>query len=389
MQRLFSSESVTEGHPDKLCDQVSDAIVDAFLAADPNSRVAVETVATDGILHLVGEVRSDATVDYENIARGVVRDIGYTDEAFGFNADTCQVQVSVGRQSAEIASGVDTALEVRNTADSDILDSLGAGDQGIMFGYATNETPTLMPTPIFLAHGLAQQLARVRHSGEVEFFRPDGKTQVTIGYEDSKPVRLDTIVVSCQVDPGVSRSQLESAVRDSVITPVIQNTSLDTSAVKLLINPSGAFTVGGPKSDAGLTGRKIIIDTYGGTARHGGGAFSGKDPTKVDRSAAYALRYAAKSLVAAGFADRLEMQLAYAIGSAHPVGLYVDSFGTSAISDDDIASIAAANFDFRPAAILRRLDLLRPIYRQTASYGHFGRTDVDLPWEHTAVIDRG
>lgn len=392
MQRLFSSESVTEGHPDKLCDQVSDAMVDAYLAQDPHARVAVETVATDGLLHLVGEVRAAATVDAAAVARDVVRDIGFDRPEYGFDANTCGVLTSIGAQSPEIARGVDTALEVRSTAgsanpDSDPYDALGAGDQGIMFGYATNETDAYMPTAIHLANGLSRRLASARKSKALDFIRPDGKTQVTIGYDDGRPVRVDTVVISTQVDPDITHDTLEDALRETVIEPVLAPSALDTSSMRLLINPSGAFTIGGPKSDAGLTGRKIIIDTYGGAARHGGGAFSGKDPSKVDRSAAYALRWAAKNVVAAGLADRVELQLAYAIGASHPVGLYVESFGTATMSEDHLADVVAHVFDFRPAAILDELNLRRPIYRQTAAYGHFGRTDLDLPWERLNKVD--
>ncbi|MFS0867393.1 methionine adenosyltransferase [Microbacterium sp. 179-B 1A2 NHS] len=385
--RLFTSESVTEGHPDKICDQISDSILDALLAGDPGSRVAVETLVTTGLVHVAGEVRTDGYVDIPGIVRGVVNRIGYTSSETGFDGDSCGVTVSIGEQSGDIAAGVDSALEHREEGSVDPVDALGAGDQGIMFGYATNETPQYMPTAIWTAHRLAERLTEARRSGALPFLRPDGKTQVTLGYEGATPRTVDTVVLSTQHQPDISLTALRAAVQAEVIDPVLAQTGLDTSEVRYVINPAGPFVVGGPKGDAGLTGRKIIIDTYGGAARHGGGAFSGKDPSKVDRSAAYAMRWVAKNAVAAGLADRLEVQVAYAIGRAAPVGLYVESFGTGHVSDEVITSAIRDVFDLRPQAIIDDLDLLRPIYAQTAAYGHFGRELADFTWERTDRVD--
>jgi S-adenosylmethionine synthetase len=379
--RLFSSESVTEGHPDKVCDQISDAILDALLTEDPRSRVAVETLVTTGLVHVAGEVTTDAYVEIPAIVRELVTSIGYDSSEAGFDGASCGVSVSIGQQSADIAQGVDDAFESREQSSSDALDQQGAGDQGIMFGFATTETPQYMPLPSWIAHRLAERLAVVRKSGELAYLRPDGKTQVTIGYEGIIPRTVETIVLSTQHTEAVSTAQLRAEVERHVIRPVLETIDLDTSNVQFLINPTGRFVVGGPKGDAGLTGRKIIIDTYGGAARHGGGAFSGKDPSKVDRSAAYALRWVAKNAVAAGFADKLEVQVAYAIGKAAPVGLYVESFGTAKVPEATIVDAIREVFDLRPGAIVRELDLLRPIYQQTAAYGHFGRELPDFTWE--------
>jgi S-adenosylmethionine synthetase len=379
--RLFSSESVTEGHPDKVCDQISDAILDALLTEDPRSRVAVETLVTTGLVHVAGEVTTDAYVEIPAIVRELVTSIGYDSSEAGFDGASCGVSVSIGQQSADIAQGVDDAFESREQSSSDALDQQGAGDQGIMFGFATTETPQYMPLPSWIAHRLAERLAAVRKSGELAYLRPDGKTQVTIGYEGIIPRTVETIVLSTQHTEAVSTAQLRAEVERHVIRPVLETIDLDTSNVQFLINPTGRFVVGGPKGDAGLTGRKIIIDTYGGAARHGGGAFSGKDPSKVDRSAAYALRWVAKNAVAAGFADKLEVQVAYAIGKAAPVGLYVESFGTAKVPEATIVDAIREVFDLRPGAIVRELDLLRPIYQQTAAYGHFGRELPDFTWE--------
>ncbi|WP_445995867.1 methionine adenosyltransferase [Okibacterium fritillariae] len=379
--RLFSSESVTEGHPDKVCDQISDAILDALLTEDPRSRVAVETLVTTGLVHVAGEVTTDAYVEIPAIVRELVTSIGYDSSEAGFDGASCGVSVSIGQQSADIAQGVDDAFESREQSSSDALDQQGAGDQGIMFGFATTETPQYMPLPSWIAHRLAERLAAVRKSGELAYLRPDGKTQVTIGYEGIIPRTVETIVLSTQHTEAVSTAQLRAEVERHVIRPVLDKIDLDTSNVQFLINPTGRFVVGGPKGDAGLTGRKIIIDTYGGAARHGGGAFSGKDPSKVDRSAAYALRWVAKNAVAAGFADKLEVQVAYAIGKAAPVGLYVESFGTAKVPEATIVDAIREVFDLRPGAIVRELDLLRPIYQQTAAYGHFGRELPDFTWE--------
>lgn len=390
-QRLFTSESVTEGHPDKICDAISDSILDAMLAVDPDSHVAVETVVTTGQVHVVGEVRGRGYVEIPSLVRQTLRNIGFLSSDMGFDGATCGVSVSIGEQSLEIGAGVDTALEARGGAEVDDDDRAGAGDQGLMFGYATNETPEYMPLPIALAHRLARRLTAVRKNDIVPHLRPDGKTQVTLAYDDeNNPIRIDTIVISTQHDPGVSRQWLEEQLRTNVITPVIKDAGVENlvdDELTVLINPSGSFVVGGPMGDAGLTGRKIIVDTYGGMARHGGGAFSGKDPSKVDRSAAYAMRWVAKNIVAAGLADRCEVQVAYAIGRANPVGLYVETFGTEKEPISAIQEAVQKVFDLRPAAIIRELDLKRPIYAQTAAYGHFGRTDVDLPWERLDRVD--
>ncbi len=386
--RLFTSESVTEGHPDKVCDQISDAILDAMLEQDPTARVAVETMVTTGLVHVAGEVTTTAYVEIPQVVREVVRAIGYTSSSIGFDGDSCGVSVSIGQQSPDIAQGVDKALEVRDdTADLDPFDLQGAGDQGLMFGYACDDTPSLMPLPVWLAHRLAERLAQVRRDGTVPGLRPDGKTQVTIGYDDDdRAVRLDTVVLSTQHDPDVQlETTLAPAIARHVVAPVLAaaNIDLDLSDYRLLVNPTGTFVVGGPQGDAGLTGRKIIVDTYGGMARHGGGAFSGKDPSKVDRSAAYAMRWVAKNVVAAGLARRCEVQVAYAIGKAHPVGLYVETFGTGTVPDRVLTAAIREVFDLRPAAIIRDLDLLRPIYRRTAAYGHFGRELPEFTWERT------
>jgi S-adenosylmethionine synthetase len=382
--RLFTSESVTEGHPDKICDQISDAILDALLAQDPRSRVAVETMVTTGLVHVAGEVTTKSYVDIPSIVRKTILDIGYDSSTKGFDGNSCGVEVSIGAQSADIAQGVDTAYEARVEAGEDPLDLQGAGDQGLMFGYANDDTPELLPLPIWLAHRLAERLTEVRKSGEVPYLRPDGKTQVTIAYDGDRAVRLDTVVVSSQHAADVSlENLLQPDVADHVIKPVLDRVDIDTSSFRLLVNPTGRFEIGGPMGDAGLTGRKIIVDTYGGFARHGGGAFSGKDPSKVDRSAAYAMRWVAKNVVAAGLARRCEVQIAYAIGKAHPVGLYVETFGTETVPVDRITDAIKEVFDLRPAAIIRDLDLLRPIYHQTAAYGHFGRDLPDLTWERT------
>lgn len=381
--RLFTSESVTEGHPDKICDQISDSVLDALLAEDPDARVAVETLVTTGLVHVAGEIRTSGYVDIATIVRDVIRRIGYTSSEMGFDADSCGVTVSVGEQSREIGDGVTTSEEHRGGDDGDDLDRQGAGDQGIMFGYATNETPEMMPTAIWAAHRIAERLTAVRKSGQLAFLRPDGKTQVTLGYEGSTPRTVETVVLSTQHNPDISREDLCEAIERVVIRPVLEETGLDFSGVRILVNPSGSFVLGGPKADAGLTGRKIIIDTYGGAARHGGGAFSGKDPSKVDRSAAYAMRWVAKNAVAAGLAERVEVQVAYAIGKANPVGLYVETFGTGSVPDERIVAAIREVFDLRPAAIIRDLDLLRPIYAATAAYGHFGRELEGFTWERT------
>ena len=384
--RLFSSESVTEGHPDKICDSISDSILDALIAVDPEARVAVETVVTTGLVHVVGEVSTTGYVDIPRIVRQRLRDIGFDSSEKGFDGTTCGVSLSIGEQSPEISEGVTESLEARS-AEGDIEDEdrAGAGDQGLMFGYAVRETPELMPLPISLAHRLARRLTQVRKLHILDYLRPDGKTQVTVGYDnEDRPVALDTVVISTQHNPGIPHEQMVADLKREVIDPVLATEGLpdlDTSNLKLLINPSGSFIVGGPMGDAGLTGRKIIVDTYGGMARHGGGAFSGKDPSKVDRSAAYAMRWVAKNVVAAGLAERVEVQVAYAIGRANPVGLYVETFGTGTVDRRTIEDAIRKVFDLRPAAIIRELDLKRPIYAQTSAYGHFGRTDVDLPWE--------
>lgn len=383
--RLFTSESVTEGHPDKICDQISDAILDAMLEQDPNSRVAVETMVTTGLVHVAGEVTTAGYVEIPRLVREKVQEIGYTSSDIGFDGASCGVSISIGQQSPDIAQGVDTGFESREGGSVDRFDAQGAGDQGIMFGYATNETKTLMPTAIHISHRLSERLAAVRKSGEVSFLRPDGKTQVTVGYEGTTPKTIEAVVLSTQHNPGVSHSDIVDAMRESVINPILEQTGLDYSGVKLFINPTGTFVVGGPRGDAGLTGRKIIVDTYGGASRHGGGAFSGKDPSKVDRSAAYALRHVAKNVVAAGLADRVEVQVAYAIGVARPVGLYVETFGTGKVSEDAIVAAINEVFDLRPKAIIESLQLLRPIYSKTAAYGHFGRELPEFTWE---ALDR-
>ncbi|MFS8098673.1 methionine adenosyltransferase [Lentzea alba] len=382
--RLFTSESVTEGHPDKICDAISDSILDALLAKDPRSRVAVETLVTTGQVHVAGEVTTEAYADIPTIVREKILEIGYDSSQKGFDGNSCGVNVAIGAQSPDIAQGVDTAFENRVEGAADEIDKQGAGDQGLMFGYACTDTPELMPLPIALAHRLSRRLTAVRKDGTVPYLRPDGKTQVTIEYAGDQPVRLDTVVISTQHADGIDLEKLLGVdLRQHVVEPELAELSLDTSGVRLLTNPTGRFVIGGPMGDAGLTGRKIIVDTYGGMARHGGGAFSGKDPSKVDRSAAYAMRWVAKNTVAAGLATRVEVQVAYAIGKAAPVGLFVETFGTETVDPQKIQQAINEVFDLRPAAIIRDLDLLRPIYAPTAAYGHFGRTDVDLPWEST------
>ncbi|MBD8077859.1 methionine adenosyltransferase [Cellulosimicrobium arenosum] len=392
--RLFTSESVTEGHPDKVCDQISDSILDALLTQDPSSRVAVETMVTTGLVHVAGEVTTEAYVEIPQIVRDVVRRIGYTSSAIGFDGDSCGVSVSIGQQSPDIAQGVDKSLEERDDTDApgaghDPFDAQGAGDQGLMFGYASDDTPSLMPLPIWLAHRLAERLALVRRDGSVAGLRPDGKTQVTVGYDGERAVSLDTVVLSTQHDPDVVQDTLRAAVADEVVAPVLAaaGVDLDTRETRLIVNPTGTFVIGGPQGDAGLTGRKIIVDTYGGMSRHGGGAFSGKDPSKVDRSAAYAMRWVAKNVVAAGLARRCEVQVAYAIGKAHPVGLYVETFGTETVPSERITAAIREVFDLRPAAIIRDLDLLRPVYAATAAYGHFGRELPGFTWERTDRVE--
>jgi S-adenosylmethionine synthetase len=385
--RLFTSESVTEGHPDKICDQISDSILDAILTEDPRGRVAVETLVTTGLVHVAGEVSTSAYVEIPAIVRHVVNRIGYTSSETGFDGDSCGVSVSIGAQSSDIAAGVNKAFEQREQRSADPHDEQGAGDQGIMFGYATTETPQLMPMASWTAHRMAERLADVRREGRLPFLRPDGKTQVTLGYDGPTPKTVDSVVLSTQHHPDISQDELRALVRAEVIDPVLASTGLDMPDVKYYINPAGPFIVGGPKGDAGLTGRKIIIDTYGGASRHGGGAFSGKDPSKVDRSGAYAMRWVAKNAVAAGLADRLEVQVAYAIGKARPVGVYVESFGTGRVDDAEITRAITEVFDLRPAAIIEQLDLLRPIYAQTAAYGHFGRELPEFTWERLDRVE--
>jgi S-adenosylmethionine synthetase len=383
--RLFTSESVTEGHPDKICDAISDSILDGLLTKDPRSRVAVETLITTGQVHVAGEVTTEAYADIPTIVRDVILKIGYDSSAKGFDGNSCGVNVALGSQSADIAQGVDTAYESRVDLDDDEINRQGAGDQGLMFGYACSDTPELMPLPIALAHRLSQRLSRVRKDGVLPYLRPDGKTQVTIEYAGDQPVRLDTVVVSTQHADGIDLDKMLGVdVREHVVLPELDGIDIDTSNVRLLVNPTGRFVIGGPMGDAGLTGRKIIVDTYGGMARHGGGAFSGKDPSKVDRSGAYAMRWVAKNVVAAGLATRVEVQVAYAIGKASPVGLFVETFGTETVDPSKIQQAISEIFDLRPAAIIRDLDLLRPIYAPTSAYGHFGRPELDLPWESVA-----
>ncbi|MGW0517214.1 methionine adenosyltransferase [Crossiella sp. NPDC003009] len=386
--RLFTSESVTEGHPDKICDAISDSILDGLLSKDPRSRVAVETLITTGQVHVAGEVTTEAYADIPTIVREKILEIGYDSSAKGFDGHSCGVNVAIGSQSPDIAQGVDTAHESRVEGAEDEIDKQGAGDQGLMFGYASTDTPELMPLPIALAHRLSRRLTKVRKDGVLPYLRPDGKTQVTIEYAGDRPVRLDTVVVSSQHAADIDLEQMLAVdIREQVVLPELAGLDLDTSDVRLLVNPTGRFVIGGPMGDAGLTGRKIIVDTYGGMARHGGGAFSGKDPSKVDRSAAYAMRWVAKNVVAAGLATRAEVQVAYAIGKAAPVGLFVETFGTETVDPEKIQQAITEVFDLRPAAIIRDLDLLRPIYAPTAAYGHFGRTDIDLPWENTDRAD--
>lgn len=385
-KRLFTSESVTEGHPDKVCDAISDAILDACMKQDPKSRVACETTACTGFVLVTGEITTNAYVDIQNVVRETVKEIGYTKSEYGFDGNTCAVLVAIDEQSSDIAMGVDKALEAKEGALKDDLDT-GAGDQGMMFGYATNETPELMPYPISLAHKLALQLTKVRKDGTLKYLRPDGKTQVSVEYdENGKPFRLEAVVLSTQHDDDVTQEQIHEDIKKYVFDPILPGDMVDANT-KFFINPTGRFVIGGPHGDAGLTGRKIIVDTYGGYARHGGGAFSGKDCTKVDRSAAYAARYVAKNIVAAGLADKCEIQLSYAIGVAQPTSVQVDSFGTGKLSDAELTKIVRENFDLRPAGIIKMLDLRRPIYKQTAAYGHFGRTDIDLPWEATDKVN--
>lgn len=387
-KRLFTSESVSEGHPDKVADQISDAILDAILAKDPNGRVACETTVTTGLVLVVGEITTNAYVDIQSVVRKTILEIGYDKPELGFDGNNCAILVDIDEQSADIAGGVDNSLEVRdNASDTDELDQIGAGDQGLMFGFAINETPELMPLPISLSHKLMKKVADLRKDGTLPWLRPDAKAQVTVEYDDdNQPKRIDTVVISTQTDESVSLDEIKDSMINQVIKKVIPAKYLDENT-KYLINPSGRFVIGGPKGDSGLTGRKIIVDTYGGYARHGGGAFSGKDLTKVDRSASYAARYVAKNIVAAGLADRCEIQLAYAIGVAHPVSIMIDTAGTGKVDDDLLVEAVRHTFDLRPAGIIKMLDLRRPIYRQTAAYGHFGRTDVDLPWEHTDKVN--
>lgn len=383
VKRLFTSESVTEGHPDKICDQISDAVLDAILAQDPMGRVACETAITTGLVLVMGEISTKCYVDIPKVVRKTIEEIGYTRAKFGFDADTCGVMTAIDEQSVDIALGVDKALEAKNGEMSEVeIAAIGAGDQGMMFGYACDETPELMPMPISLAHRLSRKLSEVRKDGTLGYLRPDGKTQVTIEYIDGKPARVDAVVVSSQHSPAVDHDTIERDIIEHVITPIIPENMIDKDT-KIFVNPTGRFVIGGPNGDSGLTGRKIIVDTYGGYSRHGGGAFSGKDPTKVDRSASYATRYVAKNIVAAGLASKCEVQVAYAIGVAKPVSVLVETFGTGKISDEKISELVSKVFDLRPAGIIKELDLRRPIYRQVAAYGHMGRTDIDVPWEKT------
>jgi S-adenosylmethionine synthetase len=385
--RTFTSESVTEGHPDKICDQISDSILDALLAEDPNARVAVETLVTTGLVHVAGEVTTSGYADIPAIVRDRISEIGYNSSAVGFDGRSCGVSVSIGAQSPDIAQGVDVALETREGQSSDELDILGAGDQGVMFGYATIETPQLMPAPVWFAHRMAERLAEVRKLGLVDYLRPDGKTQVTVGYEGSIPRSIETVVLSTQHSPHISTAGLRKEIEELVVRPIAESSGLDLSNLQAIVNTSGRFEIGGPQGDAGVTGRKVIVDTYGGASRHGGGAFSGKDPSKVDRSATYAMRWVAKNAVAAGLADRLEIQIAYAIGRAAPVSLYVETFGTGNVSDEAILGAINEVFDLRPGAIIRDLDLLRPIYAKTATYGHFGRELPEFTWERLDRVE--
>lgn len=385
-KHLFTSESVSEGHPDKIADQISDSILDALLAQDPQARVAVETSVTTGLVLVFGEVSTSAYVDVQSVVRNTIKEIGYTDGKYGFDGDNCAVIVALDEQSSDIAQGVDDSLEIRD-GETDSLDQIGAGDQGLMFGYATNETPEFMPLPLILSHKLMRKIAQLRKDRVIPYLRPDAKAEVTVEYDDNdQPVRIDTVVLSTQHDPEVSLEQIQADVKEQVVKAVIPNELLDDQT-KYYINPTGRFVIGGPQGDAGLTGRKIIVDTYGGAAHHGGGAFSGKDATKVDRSASYAARYIAKNLVAAGYADKLEIQIAYAIGVATPVSISIDTFGTGKKSEAELIDAVRQTFDLRPAGIIKMLDLQRPIYKQTAAYGHFGRTDIDLPWEQLDKVD--